>query len=241
MLFLEEDVVLSPDAMKVFFVCRRVKNTFGPDIHAVSLGGFAGSNHINPHPDTIIVRKTVFFQAMTYIFNRTFWELLEPNREQIINLDKQGDFSEAIAYYLGLPRINRELHFVMPTLSRMWHIGKKGLGHYGDYSQEREIEEKPQWEKSPRLMDLRFAQVNDGIRDSFGFLCAPADRKFHRTAKDNVCIYTLCNFWEKRRNGITCIHQPMVNDNCISSKYLPLRKCTFFNMVKRILFFYHEN
>lgn len=57
-LFLEDDIELSKDAIKMIWYMLRIKNSHHKTI-AVGLGGWSGENLINPHPDTVVIRYVI--------------------------------------------------------------------------------------------------------------------------------------------------------------------------------------
>ena len=206
---------MSPDAIKVLWYCSRVKNTFGPDIWQVALGGHSGQNMVNPHPDTFNVRKTTYFQAMAYAFNSTFWDLVRSHSNSIFS-NTLDDFSEALALFFAWPKLRKTLHIVAPTMGRMWHVGGVGLGLGGDYKERRNVQNKTSWERTPRFIDLTKASVNQGIRDQFGILCPPWERTSWKTFPDNLCpkkegTYVHDYNWY----DVVCLKQPHVYDKCI--------------------------
>ena len=213
-LFLEEDAVLSPDAFRVLWFSLRVKNSFGPNIFQVSLGGYAGENVVNAHPNTVVVRKAVFLQPMAYAFNGSFFALLSKHYDRIF-VGNVADFSEAIAYALAAKELGLSYHMVVPTLSRMWHVGSVGLGHGGDYSRKRDTDAKPWWADYPTFMDLDKAVVNRGIRDVFGVFCVKSERLSVATFTENVCKGSANRFPLKDRRRMVCLKQDYVQDPCV--------------------------
>lgn len=66
-LFLEDDIELSKDAIKMIWYMLGIKNSHYKTV-GVGLGGWSGENLINPHPDTVVIRYVVMIMA--YILQR---------------------------------------------------------------------------------------------------------------------------------------------------------------------------
>ena len=131
------------------------------------MGGWAGENIINTHPDTFAVRRSLYFQAMAYTVSDRLYGFLKANERIWVN-DSIGDFTESIGAMHG--RKSLPILMVVPTMARMWHIGAWGMGLSGRGG-ERGVEKKSSWADAPRGIDLENAIVNPGLRDVFGFLC----------------------------------------------------------------------
>ena len=91
-------------------------------------------------------------------------------------------------------------------------LGKRGLGPGGDFYWERGITAQPNWAQASRLLDLKHAQVNLGVRDLLGFLCKK--RVEFWFLKDTECHYSMARWKGNDRNRIMCVKQPYVTDPC---------------------------
>ncbi|RDD39485.1 hypothetical protein TrispH2_008763 [Trichoplax sp. H2] len=193
-IFLEDDIILSPDALKVFRYGIYQKNRHNSVI-AVALGGWSGENVINAHPDTFIVRRSFHFPSMAYAFNVSTWKIIKSSK---FLKHRNRDWSEALGDI-----VNRRLgwvpYFIVPTLGRIWHIGSQGLGLRGDSSMRRHVELRAHWTKAPRLINFHSAKVNKGYRDLFGFYCGQF------ILKSSLCPRSYIRFPPGRRFDIICI------------------------------------
>ena len=48
-----------------------------PFIHNIALGGHAGQNKINPNPDTFMIIRPMYFQAMAYSMDKEIFEAID--------------------------------------------------------------------------------------------------------------------------------------------------------------------
>ena len=208
LLVLEEDIILSPDFIKAYWFGSRILRTVASRdlfVAGVALGGYSGESIINAHPDTFVVRRAFHFQAMAYTVSDRLYEYLTENEKLWIN-NAVADFSESIsALYRHKGRL---LLMVVPTLSRMWHIGAWGMGWNGKGTS-RDVQRKPSWVDVTRNIDLENAVANVGVRDMFGFLC-----KF--IGSESNCD----DWWPKKRAmpnmfRLWCVKQPYVFDRCL--------------------------
>lgn len=117
---------------------------------------------------------------------------------------------------------------VSPTFSRNNHIsftnsrsalifsqisiGIHGLGPGGDFYWKRGITKQPNWAHASRLLHLKHAQTNLGLRDLLGFLCEK--RIEFWLLKKMECLNSMARWKGKDRNRIMCAKQPYVNDLC---------------------------
>ncbi|EDV29675.1 uncharacterized protein TRIADDRAFT_52327 [Trichoplax adhaerens] len=204
-LFLEDDIELSKDAIKMIWYMLQIKNSRYKTV-AVGLGGWSGENLVNPHPDTVVIRYMLFFPGMAYAFNASVWREIKTSRFLTI---KVNDWSEALGW-LWVGRYN----VIVPTLGRIWHIGAIGLGHTGDGKKRRRIEPNPAWSKSPRLVDLNKITLNTGERDLFGMYCNPSDWTPYMSVKC-MCPKTRSLYPNRKHFQIVCVKFPGVYDKCI--------------------------
>lgn len=121
-LFVEEDAVLSPDFMKVTWYASEVKRR-NADVIQFALGGWSGENMINAHSDTFIVRTARELRGIAYGINQSTW-LYFKSLESDYYADKQHDWCESMGLVLGKHNNNTGFRIVVPTLSRIWHIGE---------------------------------------------------------------------------------------------------------------------
>ena len=91
-------------------------------------------------------------------------------------------------------------------------VGKRGLGPGGDFNWERGMTPKPNWEYASRLLDLKSARVNLGLRDLVGFLCKKRIEFWF--LKETECLNSLRRWKGIDRNRIMCVKQPHVTDPC---------------------------
>ena len=206
LLILEEDTILSPDFVKAFWFASHVKNSVAAPISQIALGGWSGSNLVNGHPNTFVVRRAFHFQAMAYGFNSSFFQFLWRHEEKWLH-DNKSDFSESIGHFIR----GRQLPFlaVAPTMARMWHIGAKGMGNSGTGG-ERIVPPKP-WAQTPHFLIPDEAQLNSGIRGLFGFLCPP--EKVVNAGR--FCPESYQKFVNEHAFSNKCVKQDYVSDPCI--------------------------
>ncbi|XP_028402718.1 uncharacterized protein LOC114525536 isoform X1 [Dendronephthya gigantea] len=209
-LFVEEDTVLSPDFVKVMWYASEVKRR-NADIIQFALGGWSGENMINAHPDTFIVRPSRDLRGIAYGINQSTW-LYFKTLEKDFKADKQADWCISMGLALARHNDNTALRFVVPTLSRVWHIGVHGLGPRGNFNEKRGISAEPNWAHASRLLEPEYAQVNLGFRDILGFLCENRNKLL--SLKEIVCPKSVQRWKRKDRNRIMCVKQPYVNDLC---------------------------
>ena len=184
---------------------------FSLPVAQVALGGWSGENLINAHPDTFVIRTSIYFQPMAYSFTSSFYQFLWRHESKWLN-DQNADFSGSLADLVrgsGVP-----LLVVVPTMGRMWHIGAKGMGLTGT-GQLRPIEKNPPWKQTHRFIDLDKAELNLGVRDVWGFLCQSI--VFDKVTKRDSY---LCPGSSDKKSKldlfkITCMKQPFVNDRCV--------------------------
>ncbi|XP_046857718.1 uncharacterized protein LOC124451129 isoform X1 [Xenia sp. Carnegie-2017] len=209
-LFLEEDAVLSPDFVKVMWYSSEIKRR-NKGILQFALGGWAGENMINAHPDTFVVRTSRALRGIAYGLNQSTW-LYFKSLEMDFFADKQDDWCESMGLVLGKHNDNTGFRIVVPTLSRLWHVGKSGLGPSGDFLKNRGVTPQPNWELASRLINLQNAKVNLGLRDLLGFLCKK--RIEFGILKDTICPNSMARWKGEDRTKIMCFKHPYVQDPC---------------------------
>ena len=133
--------------------------------------------------------------------------------DEILN-HEQNDFTDAASIILGkyFQDLGQSYHIASPTLSRAWHIGKKGIGLYSNMSK-RIILPQPPWR---REIDLDKAMVNPGIRDNFGAYCAPENLTTASYFKKNSCNESLDRYiHDWRFHVVNCVRFASVEDQCM--------------------------
>jgi hypothetical protein len=143
-LILEDDTVLAEDALLVSAILLKEKSKRS-DIHATSLGGWAGTNRINPDPDTYLAVWPRYFQAMAYSMNVTIFEQLQNASQQYHDErsrrkrngmissgqfynEERNDWTEEIT----VKNFLSNLTMLTPSVGRMHHIGEFGMGLTGN-------------------------------------------------------------------------------------------------------------
>ena len=121
-MFIEEDAILSPDFVKVTWYSSEIKRR-NKGILQFALGSWAGENMINAHPDTFVVRNARSLRGIAYGLNQSTW-LYFKSLEMDFFADKQDDWCESMGLVLGKHNNDTGFRIVVPTLSRIWHIGQ---------------------------------------------------------------------------------------------------------------------
>ena len=217
-IFLEDDIILSPDALKVFKYSMGQKSRY-EGVLAAALGGWSGENVINAHPDTFVIRRSFYFPSMAYAFNVSTWNIIKSSN---FFLHRNRDWSEALGDIVN-KRLGWVPFYIVPTLGRIWHIGSHGLGLKGDSSMIRHVELRAHWTKAPRLINLHTANVNKGYRDLFGFYCG------NFVKKSALCPSSYFRFPAGRRFDIICVDAGKGLEPCIR-KY-PFLERDFTNWI----------
>ena len=179
-LFLEDDIVVAPDAIDVarFLFSVKLKNN---DVHAISLGGWSGEHLVNVNPRTVVIRRSKHFQAMAYGFNESFFRSIKKRRDMGV-ADFLGiqDWTVELPFLLNGARISSKkkfkkglLYLAVPTMGRMHHLGKFGLGQNGRGSVRNNIKHLPPWAPFSKFSDIGAYQLLPQRRDLFGFTCKP--------------------------------------------------------------------
>ena len=209
-LFIEEDAVLSPDFVKVAWFASEVKRR-NVGIIQYALGSWSGENMINAHPDTFVVRAARQLRGIAYGLNQSTWLYFKTLEREYFE-DGQHDWCESMGFVLGKHNAMKGFRIVLPTLSRVWHVGTRGLGLGGDFSWQRPVTSQPNWAQASRLIELRNARVNLGLRDMLGFLCK--ERIEFWGLKGMECRFSIARWKGKDRNRIMCAKQQYVSDLC---------------------------
>ena len=178
-LFLEDDIVLAPDAIKSSHFLFKIKKE-NPNVHAIALGGWSGEHLINSKPFTFVIRRSKHFQAMAYGFNMSFFLSVERRWKAGVAKELRiRDWTEEISYLLpdaiASPRERKKkgvLYMAVPTMGRMHHIGKNGLGLTGRGSI-RKTNKFPPWYPYSGFLKMKPYRLLPGTRDIFGFTCTP--------------------------------------------------------------------
>lgn len=203
-LFFEEDVVLSEDVLEVAWFASFVKNTLS-NIQQFALGGEAGENTVNGHPDSFVVRKAVRFLRNAYGFNVTTWKVLSLMKEQSWHAE---EWNIALGKMIVETNDLKAFHVVVPTVAR-YHNSVKN--------------ERLPWSLATRTIDMSSATVNRGIRDVYGYLCDPSVLVPVDDVREAECPCVRRKWDAKRSRGLYCAIQPFhVQDECFSGKYLDL-------------------
>ena len=108
--------------MKVTWYASEVKRR-NADVIQFALGGWSGENMINAHPDTFVVRTARDLRGIAYGLNQSTWRYFK-TLETEYYADKQNDWCESMGLVLGKASNNTGFKIVVPTLSRIWHIGE---------------------------------------------------------------------------------------------------------------------
>jgi len=180
-LILEEDALLAHDGLLVASALLEEKWKRS-DVHSIALGGHAGQNKIQPNPDTFLAVRPKHFQAMAYSLDATVFDqidqaflkaqaelqeasqtFLDQNENKLVS----ADWTMEITHKQLLP----DLIQLEPSVGRMRHIGRHGMGYNGNGEKHRSF--STPWESWN-------AQVSDDSRDLSKFYLFPTDvRGFH--------------------------------------------------------------
>ena len=224
-LFLEDDVVLSPDALTVACVLFDAKRN-DPDVHGIALGGWSGEHLINAQPDTLAVRLAFNFQGMAYGIDRRLFAFLQKRRQLVLlneTLSKQAaihkDWTTAIPMYLGLnlstgKATPAELVLLVPTMGRMYHIGAVGLGQDGNGKRKRHIPPHPPWFPYSNFTHNASFTILPERRDVYGFVCNPlrTSCKCRNGGPDELFPTSTRLLWPVARVHAYCISDDKVNN-----------------------------
>lgn len=115
-----------------------------------------------------------------------------------------------ISYLAIIRGVIFEAHLVFLCIKCL--PGKRGLGLGGDFQWERDVTAQPNWAQASRLLDLKHAQVNLGLRDLLGFLCKTMIEYWF--LKEMECPYSMARWKGGDRNKIMCVQPPYVRDPC---------------------------
>lgn len=200
--FLEDDLLVSPDFFAAAGAASEIKQTSGMAIFA--LGGWAGQNTGSPagrRPEQFVRKTWSAFPTMGYGFNRSLWDRVSAASDEITNssgmdclpqqkhcMHNLDDWSFAVSRNLRL-RYNRtldpylrnfqvfkEVQLVQPLVSRVWHIGARSSIRE-DVSQKAgwEISAQPPWSGHVNHSNIRLHYTLLGGKFDFdGRKCPPA-------------------------------------------------------------------
>jgi hypothetical protein len=133
-LIFEEDIFLAHDALLMSAAMFQEKWR-RPDVHNIVLGGWSGSNRINPDPATYLAVRSEYFQAMGYSMSRDLFEVLEKAKQDYLLYHKirpreviRFDWTEEITDHNYIPNPIQ----LTPSIGRMTHVGVYGMGRSGN-------------------------------------------------------------------------------------------------------------
>lgn len=192
-LFLDDDIELAPDAIAVAgtLLAARRSGRY-PSAITVTLGGWGGENMIRPRWSDLVLRRTKNFPSLSYSLTPGLWTCL---RDALVLHDRDlgspaftDDWAMAVSVH-GFRHCwaGRPVDVLVPTLSRMYHVGRHGMGPGGDNAVVRDVAGAPPWShvRQTTSNELFVAGVS---LDVFGFAC-PAlldrDRSFCNEACAN--------------------------------------------------------
>eukprot|EP00050_Salpingoeca_kvevrii_P002882 m.207418 g.207418 ORF g.207418 m.207418 type:complete len:565 (-) comp10710_c0_seq2:2279-3973(-) len=178
-LFIEDDCCVAPDLATVERAALFAKNGGGHgSVHAVSFGGWSGENTINAHPKTLITRRShEHLLGLVLSFNQTFAQ--ELYADSYWSKCPSPDWTECVGFVII------DLKIVVPTLSRVWHIGNVGLGPSGEGG-ERPVEKFPPWHPAEdALLQFDDAMIfNPKMRGILGYTCDNAEQGYAQWPMD---------------------------------------------------------
>lgn len=184
-IFLEDDLLVSPDFFQTLDKVSRVKRSANGTA-AFAMGGWGGENMLNAEPAGILRRASTAFPTMGYGFNRSLWQRIEENLERVLRgMPNFQDWSDAVGRALTEEyartndstlasfAIKYETDVIQPTLSRVWHVGRKSsIGIDGD----REVSQDAPWSQWAHLLasgvKLNYT-LKKGRYNPYGRLCKP--------------------------------------------------------------------
>jgi F5/8 type C domain len=177
----EDDTVLAHDGLLMAARLLQEKHS-RTDIHAVTLGGWSGENMIHPDPYTYVAIRQRYFQPMAYSMDRNFFQsLLEKKKERVMQVPGDLGIADWCEETTDAELV-KDLTMLSPSLSRMHHIGKLGMGGYGDgdtNTATRQVTKVGSWHywdkdlRNPNTTIDDFHLEPKEIADRFGFVCDP--------------------------------------------------------------------
>lgn len=135
-IFLEEDVPLSPDHRDVAAYMIHARNNphlfptpIADMLRRVSylgLAGWGGENMVNADPRTFVVRsaRRSLPPTLGYMFNSTFWAKVSAHKDMLTDPRGKSGYDWSIGLLLMAREVaDVDVAHLVPTLSRAWHIG----------------------------------------------------------------------------------------------------------------------
>lgn len=133
-LFLDEDVVPSPDLMQAATFGIKAKSESGI-AQVVALGGWGGENQVNAEIHTFTLKMSEGFPMGACAFNRELWTEIQALEPWMLE-ENSGDWPTRLGRALSdrarkssFPPKLRAFHqsgrikVIQPTLSRLWYVG----------------------------------------------------------------------------------------------------------------------
>jgi hypothetical protein len=170
-LFLEDDVVVAPDALTVFNLLSTAKRRPASSSQFVSLGAWGGENLVNARARLIVQHRMHNLPTIGYGFNKTVWRALVSVKDRFFK-HPSPDWAIAAAGSL-----HDCIVVISPTLSRVWHIGSSGLHMWS-------IQTQPNWKNDELLRPDSCATLDLSMRNWFGFHC------FNYNSTPSICRNT---------------------------------------------------
>ena len=193
-----------------------------PGIVQLSLGIWGGHNLINAHPDTFAIRQSREMNALVYGMNQSNWKTLLRLQRNFLE-DLNPDWTLSVGDTLSKDSGGFGIQTIVPTLSRYWSITssdvpqpEQNTGHVIDSESSLARPSFPPWLLSPRLININSSIVNDGVRDSLGFLCNKAHTFNDGLAANTICY---CSFWTWKNTPSPSFPRclPQGKDHCLDS------------------------
>ena len=147
-IFLEDDLIVSKDALTVLDFLSGCKNGHVTHIkntkqdhythihhtHFISLGGWGGENFVNAHPTLFTIKSTKYVPTMGYGFNRTLYNMMKSNGIFIKMISQKSnnymaDWSISLTeqLYHTIFMTRPIVLTLAPTLSRINHFATESL------------------------------------------------------------------------------------------------------------------
>lgn len=195
-LFIEDDTVVAPDFMKALYYSLKVKNSVR-NVMFSTLQGLGPESAVEQQPDSFIISQVPVLQSICYAFNSSTWSYLKKFEKDALDYSRT-DWPLSLGLLLFFER-NETVRVVMPTISRVWHIGQNRLSSTHSSAKSEKVDVKgvlPPWKraKNQRFVNLNKAEVLDGIRDMYGRLCHPCEleSRADKTSSRNYQCHCLC-------------------------------------------------
>ena len=148
-LFIEDDVVIAPDAFNILHYLLDVrngiqklgenhhpKNSFIPtnmqpyieQFDLISLSSWGSENNINANESTVIAKKMFDFPTLGYSYSYHFYQSkIKPIIEKVRKSKTNVEWNDALYKHLLNQIYGKSLICLQPTLSRLHHIGFNSL------------------------------------------------------------------------------------------------------------------